>query len=132
MLNKLLGEDVLSTNVFAVMKRAAEYEDNERYRFLSGYVLPGGDHQSPRLAGAFTATHPAPIGKTTRDGESRVEVGGRLIAPAYELVDTAVRLNRLDELRARVTSYQPKNEQQKRARYALLFLLEAARKADDG
>ena len=52
-LNTLFGEDVLSTNVFAMMERAAEREDNERYRFLSGYVLPGDGHQSPRLAGEF-------------------------------------------------------------------------------
>ena len=108
-LHELFGESSLASNVWSVRERAANLPDDEAYQYLSEWVLPGEAHRTPRLTGAFTTTHPAPI---SDDGRSN---GVRLVAPAYDLVDTAARIGRLDELRNRVSSIQSSNDDQKRA-----------------
>ncbi|MGZ0171067.1 MAG: DUF1583 domain-containing protein [Planctomycetales bacterium] len=121
-LHELFGESSLASNVWSVRERAANLPDDEAYQYLSEWVLPGEAHRTPRLTGAFTTTHPAPI---SDDGRSN---GVRLVAPAYDLVDTAARIGRLDELRNRVSSIQSSNDDQKRAMLALQFLVETARR----
>lgn len=121
-LNAVFGEQDLATNVLAVRGRAATFPDEQRYSFLSDWVLPSDGRRSFRLSGAFTTTHPAPPGS-----ESSGDVGGQLVTPAYDLIDVAARLNRLDELRDRVVAFEPDDGDQQRARCALLFLIEAAR-----
>lgn len=50
-----------------------------------------------------------------------------MVAPAYDLVDAATRLGRLAELRKLVTATRPSGEAEERAKFALLFLVDAAR-----
>ena len=118
-LNEILGEETVSTNVLAVREHAASLPEEERYRFLAEWVLPGTSHGTFRVNGAFTSTYPGGV-----RGDER---GGQLVSPAYDLVDTAARLKRLDEVRDHVTAFTVTDEYQIRARYALLFLVEAAR-----
>jgi hypothetical protein len=132
-LNDLLGEQYLSTNVRAVLARAATLHEEERYRFLSEWVLPSASRLTLRVTGAFTATHPGPVSEPFSPGtgviseHARVQVGGELVSPAYDLVDVAARLKRLDELKEKISSFQPDDDYHQRARDALLFLVEAAR-----
>jgi Tol biopolymer transport system component len=119
--NHILGEELLASNVFGIRKLAASLPEEERYSFLSDWVLPNAVRRSFRLASAFATTSPAPP-----DAASQTDLGGQLVAPAYDLVDVAARLNRLDELRDRVAAFKSDDEYQQRARAALLFLIEAA------
>jgi hypothetical protein len=133
-LNDVFGESLLATNVLATRARATALSDQQRYEFLSRWVLPNPSRPTLRMAGAFTATHPAQAGGTLSGssrgrvdgGIARVQIGGQLAAPAYDLVDTASRLNRLDDLLATLETFAPNDERQQRARCALLFLIEAA------
>ena len=124
-LHKLFGESSLASNVWNVRQRAANLPDDKAYQYWSKWVLPGEARQTPRLTGAFTTTHPAPI-STPADSN-----GGILVASAYDLVDSAVRIGRLDELQERVSAIQPSNDDQKRAKLALQFLVAAARRDRD-
>jgi hypothetical protein len=122
----VFGAEDLAKNVLAVRRRAESLPDAERFAFLADSVLPSRRRRSFRLAGAFTTTHPAPT-----DHDSRVDAGGQLVSPAYDLIDIAARLDRLDELRNRVEDarslLKDSDEAQQRARFAMLFLIEAAR-----
>ena len=108
-LNDIFGEQDLAANVFAVRERAASLSDERRFAFLSDWVIPSRGRRSFRLTGAFTATHPAP--------PDAASPGGQLVAPAYDLGDVA--------------AIEPSDEDQQRARFALLFLVEAARGDQD-
>lgn len=138
-LNDVFGEELLSMNVLAILSRAALLPNEQRFEFLSQWVLSNASRPTLRVVGAFTATHPAQVGgsfaSATRQpidaGVSRVQFGGELVAPAYDLVDTASRLNRLDDLRSNLLSFTSDDEHQQRARCALLFLVEAARGDQD-
>lgn len=121
-LNDVFGEKPLATNVLAICDHAGSLSEEERLAFLSDWVLPIHGRRFYRLAGVFTTTNPAPT-----DATSLADAGGQLVSPAYDLVDVAARLNRLDELRDRVNAFETNDESQQRARFALLFLVEAAR-----
>lgn len=120
-LRELFGESALASNVWSVRERAANMPDDEAYQYLSEWILPGKTHRTLRLTGAFTTTHPAPIVGDVTSG------GGDLVAPAIDLVDAAKRLGQLAELRKLVAATQPSGEAEERAKFALLFLVEAAR-----
>ncbi len=138
-LNELFGESVLATNVLAVRKRAAVLENDKRYRFLSDWVLPGVDHDTIRVAIDFTPTHPAPPvrGEDRMDvdrlqiaeesGQSRIQIGGQLVAPALDLIEVAKELGRLEEVRDRVDRVTPTNDQQQRSRLAMLVAIDTTR-----
>ena len=122
-LNDIFGEEDLAANVPAVLRHANSLSDEARFRFLSDWVLPSRDRPLFRLSGAFTTTRPPPTGDASRE-----DTDGQLVSPAYDLVDVAARLDRLAELRDRVAAFESGDVTQQRARCALLFLVEAARR----
>ena len=80
-----------------------------QYEALKHWVLPNDDHANYRLFADFTSDNGIPIknrltGRLDSNGDGnlpsfrRQKVGGELIAPAFDLVDVAKQLNRLDEL----------------------------------
>ncbi len=80
-----------------------------QYEALKHWVLPNDDHANYRLFADFTSDNGIPnknrlTGRLDSNGENdvapfrRQKVGGELIAPAFDLVDVAKKLNRLDEL----------------------------------
>ena len=93
-LNAIFQDPFIAENSLAVHRCAAKMTAERRYQFLSDWVLPNGNHPTFRLVGDFTATHPAPVVPTedaddtrriqdaNQSGQSRVQIGGTLIAPA--------------------------------------------------
>ena len=119
--------------------RAAALPPEARYAWLADWVLPGEDHAGLRLALDFTPTHPAPpvaddspldaqrVAKAEQSGDSRIQTGGNLVAPALDLVAVAQRLGKLDEVRRRVDQAPQTDDWSRRARLALLAIVDMAR-----
>jgi hypothetical protein len=63
--------------------------------------------------------------------QPRVTTGGELVAPALDLVAVAKELNRLTELRERIDSLVPADDEQQRARLSMLALIATASKDFD-
>ena len=59
-LNVIIGDDVIAKNVHAVRQQAATMSPQERFDFLSKWVLPSADHSSLRMHIEFTLVHPPP------------------------------------------------------------------------
>lgn len=105
-----------------------------RYKFLADWVLPSETHTTFRLAIDFTTTHPAPdtsadqskVSPANQEHSARESAGGILISPALDLVETAVTLKRLDELRSRILRVESQDEVQQRCRLTMLGLVELA------
>lgn len=137
-LNAIFAEPHLDQNAFAVHQRAAELPAEERYEFLSEWVLPNSDHDTIRMGLGFTPLHPAPpvqglapddferLRVAEQMGQSRIQTGGRMVAPAVDLVTAAQTLGRLDDVRNRIESFAATSDHQLRSRLAMLIVLETA------
>ncbi|HEY2253711.1 MAG TPA: DUF1583 domain-containing protein, partial [Planctomycetaceae bacterium] len=99
-LNRIFRDDFLSDDVLAVRRRALAMPLRERFEFLSRWVLPGPDHAGFRLTGDFTQTRPPPV--SLEPGTAEPELGGRIVSPVYDWLDSARELGRLQECRQRV------------------------------
>ncbi|MEO8497392.1 MAG: DUF1583 domain-containing protein, partial [Planctomycetota bacterium] len=124
----IFGDQHLDASVIAVCRRAAELPAQERYDFLSKWVLPGADHGSLRLALDFTPTNPAPPVSDVKvsSGLARTTTGGELVSPALDLVAAAKELGKLGELRTRLDTIAAPNDGQRRSRLAMLALVDIA------
>lgn len=132
LLGTIFAEQQVSDWAWSVHRRAIEMPETERFEFLATQVLPGPDHDSFRLAIAFSPTHPPPAFRDAEDdrqiaaaietGRTRVSTGGHLISPALDLIESAIRLQRLPELRTRIEQATSGDELQQRCRLALLGL----------
>jgi len=137
-LNAIFHEQHIGDNALAIHRRAVTLPADERYEFLADWVLPNSDHDTIRMALTFTPTHPAPpvqgqeaadvrrLRTAEQKSLSRVQIGGRLVAPAVDLVAVAKELGRLDDLRQRIAPFTPADGQQQRSRQAMLVLLDTA------
>jgi tetratricopeptide (TPR) repeat protein len=120
----MIGEDVFALEAENILHRAETLEPAARFESLAGWVLPGPDHPVFRLAGVFTPGDPVP----SSSGEARP--GGRIRAPALELIDAAAALGKLDELAARVEAAKVEGAEHQSGRQALLALIALARGDD--
>lgn len=102
----------------------------ERYDALADWVLPGVNHNSIRLALEFTPTDPAPPAQesevSTDSTAACIHSGGRMVAPALDLIEAAVQLERLADLKAQLDEWQPTGREQKQARIAFLVAIAVA------
>ena len=142
-LSTIFDDRHVADNALAVHQRASRMSVEERYEYLSTWVLPGSDHVTIRTSLDFTPTNPAPpvrgeeqldVGRlriAERSAHSRVQIGGRLVAPALDLVEVASQLGRLEEVRDRVDRVTPTNDVQRRSRLALLVAVDTAREDFD-
>lgn len=104
-------------SVLALCTRAAAIPPEQRYEFLSDWVLPTDNHATLRMAVDSAPTNPAPpFGNNSGD----------LVAPALDLVAVANEIDRLAELRDRVDSFAPTNGEQQRARLSMQALIAMA------
>ncbi len=110
-----------------VVKQARSMPPPKRFEELANWVIPGHDHLSWRLFGAFTPTNPAPVGSdgsrtressddganrnrslttsaTTRETSAirRRVVEGEFESPAFELIAVAKQLDKLAVLEQRI------------------------------
>ena len=141
-LSILFDDKHLADNVMAVRRRAAALPSDQKYEYLANWVLPGRDHATFRLNGLFGQTNPPPpvaeylpdeqerLDNSDSDGSGRIQTGGIILAPACDLIHVAKQLGRLDALRKRVESGVGAGvgNDQKRARIALLILIDVAQK----
>ena len=136
-LAKLFDAEVLADNVFAVRQRARSLAPEARYKYLRAWVLPS--RGSVRLFAKLTPAEPVlpiqdehPFDRSrlqvaAQRGQRRVLIGGNLVSPVYDLIDTAQQLNRLDELRTEILTLQVSGEIPERGQLCLLALIEMAR-----
>lgn len=137
-LSELFDDATVGRNVLAQRSRMARLSDEQRYRSLSDWVLPGESHLHFRMQGAYTPTDEAPGSMASKgfdqqstgasdDGHrTRIQSGGELVAPAFDLVDVAKKLGRLGELRTQVSEIETSNDSDARSKLSLLFLIELA------
>lgn len=138
-LSELFEDSTVGENVPALQSRVAELSDEERYRILSDWVLPGDNHLHFRMQGIYTPTNAAPgvtfdspdfgtqvEAKLSTENSARAQSGGELLAPAFDLVDVAKKIGRLDELRNRIAKITSDNDFDTRSQLSLLFLVELA------
>jgi hypothetical protein len=146
----LIDEWFYSLEAGEVLAAVRKLAPGERYEKLAAWVLPAPDRPAWRLSGELSASFPAPEcakegatqdssaanGFSKSGGESRLETGGQITAPALELVATAQAAGKLDALADRVRSVKIGREAEspefERARLCMLGLIQVARRDDEG
>jgi hypothetical protein len=138
-LGEIFAERHVADSALYVHRLAAAMSLEERYAYLSAWVLPGVDHAGLRMALDYTPTHPAPpaaddhpldarrLALASQSSQSRVQTGGNLVAPALDLVEAARQLGRLDDVRRRVEQAPQADDFSRRARLAMLAIVDLAR-----
>jgi len=133
--NAIFAEQHVEGVALDVHRQAMNLSLEERYDFLSGWVLPGANHDSLRLQIGFTQTNPSPISADysiiidSEENETRTRrpSGGELISPAWDLVDAARLTRRLSELRKRVVNWKSDSQEGgELAKAAMLTLIDIA------
>ncbi|HUG17581.1 MAG TPA: DUF1583 domain-containing protein, partial [Planctomycetaceae bacterium] len=133
-LSDLFG-DVLSENALEICRRARQQPLESRFQTLFGHVFPP-ETENVRISIDFLPTNPSPP-VAEKDGsakspllateaQNRLPSGGSLVSPALELVETARRLGKLEELRDEIKRRSPTGIEQIKARDAMLLLVVAA------
>jgi len=132
-LSAIFAEQHVDGTALEVHQHALALAPEERFEWLTEWVLPNQQHPTLRLQYGFTPTHPAPpvtpvAGKTDDAGATAPnQSGGELISPVYDLIDVAVELGRLEELRSRIESWDvPPGSRSAAERHAMLVLLALA------
>ncbi|MCA8998916.1 MAG: DUF1583 domain-containing protein, partial [Planctomycetaceae bacterium] len=111
-LDAIFAEQHVTNSGWTVHNRAMELSPEERYEFLSRWVLPGEDHNSIRLQIAFSPTSPAPaVQRSIRDQKEHslrdTASGGQLVSPVYDLIDVAHELDNLKDVNDRIQEWTP-------------------------
>lgn len=101
----LVGDQFNSLGAGEILRSTRSLAPVERYAALLDWVVPGDSHVDFRLAGAFGATDPPPVGSPRLEQDQRgrrTHSGGTVESPAIDLVETAAALGKLGELGDRV------------------------------
>lgn len=120
-----------------VCKRAAALPPKERLEYLAGWVLPGDRHSAFRLPMDFTPVNPAPVVDPGRDTEGgshiekkssqrRIVIGGDLVSPAIDLVNTARELGVLTDFKTRIRNCPANDATAVQCRRTMMILTEIA------
>jgi hypothetical protein len=118
----LMTEPFFYHDAIDVVRQGRALPPAERYRFLADWVTPTEDHATFRLYGYFTPYEAA----RTADPD-----GGRVEAPAIDLVNAAKELGKLDELAAHVEKTTTfRDELDKRGHLMLLAMVRMAQGRD--
>jgi tetratricopeptide (TPR) repeat protein len=125
-----MWEPLVSLNAHSIVAQGRSMTAEERYGFLSRWVFPDGSPAAARLYGDFTPADPAQAPVTESLPTARLQVAGRLEAPALELVAVAKSLGKLDELAKRVQQIRPSSDHDKRSKLAMLALTREAQGRD--
>lgn len=138
-LGAIFNDIHIADSALSVHRRAAQMSVEERYEYLSNWVLPNDDHATLRLEIDFTPTNPPPQAKdihpvdsdrlerASESGGSRIQLGGHLVSPAIDLIEAAKQLGRLDEVRERIEEASSDSDVQQRNRLALLAVVDLTR-----
>ncbi len=128
-LHAIFQPEGLEDNSRFIHRTAASMPANERYQYLTNWVLPGNRHSTFRVTGEFGATNPAPIAKNSPDAMASFMPGVEVLSPAVDLVEVARQLDRLDALRQHILTVRvvANTPRQNYLRATLLFLVDVAR-----
>ncbi|APZ92953.1 DUF1583 domain-containing protein [Fuerstiella marisgermanici] len=118
----IFGEDHIVESAYGVHQRSLAMSPQDRYQFLSDWVLPHDSHDAIRVLVDFMPTHPA-----GNDGGE----GGNLVSPALDLVRSAAEIDRLAELSAKVEMLSPTSTLGQKNRIALLVLIAIQKNQSD-
>lgn len=122
----IFDEQHADESALDVHRRAMTMSGQERFAYLSRWVLPHEVHGRFRLQAGFTPTHPAPPAAAADGTQGTQTQGGEIVAPALDLIATAATLNKLDDLRRQVDAL-PVRPQDPIGKPALLALIDMAR-----
>lgn len=119
---ELFDDHIVASNVTKVRDHADTLTEAEQFDWLVKWVLPSESRVTIRMSGSFTQTDPAPLNQVISEpGGIR---GGILVSPVFDLLDVAKKTARLPELLESVRRIpEPKTEEQRRARTAMLALI---------
>jgi hypothetical protein len=132
-LDAIFGDARVAESSLRIHMQAAVLKADDRFEFLSTYVLPSDVH-SLRVDIDFSPTHPAPILSSTHSsfdatessGGRMQQTGGQLVSPAIDLVRVAWELGRLPDLRASLDTWKPQNAEQRKTLAAFEMILAIA------
>jgi tetratricopeptide (TPR) repeat protein len=125
--SRLLDDELAASRSIEVVSRAREQDDATAYETLRNWVLPSDDHADIRIA--YQRAPLAPAGPIA--GLAGEPAESERICPAWELVQVAGRLNRLDELKQAVSALTTETVVGDPARReALLVLIDVTRQDD--
>jgi tetratricopeptide (TPR) repeat protein len=110
LINTLLSEEIFQHDVAGVLADAKQLAPEQAYDKLLAWVLPSPDHSLARLYFDFVSGH----GSTASGQEMR--------CPAIELMATAERLGKLDELTKAIGEIKTYGEVAERSKIALAAL----------
>ena len=116
-------DGITARNDLEICRVAEQMDDAARYAFLLKWVLPSETHSDLRINGRLTPGVPSlaePATQTDQTPRQRHKVGGRLVAPALQLLRAARKLGQLEDLQQRLQHYAPEGEVQQRARLTML------------
>jgi len=100
----IFQDEAFQDNSRAIHDAAAAMPAAERFEFLADWVLPNNQHPTFRVTAEFGSTNPPPFAEQPSESARRLTSGIVVISPAVDLVETAQKLGRLDELRDRIVS----------------------------
>ncbi len=102
-ISEIFAEQHTPESAWTIHQQATEMSAEERFEFLSDWILPGETHNTWRLQVGFTPTNPPTISSDSDSpvGE-RVFTGGQLVSPVFDWLETARELEKLDSVIARV------------------------------
>ena len=120
----IFADEHLQESVLSVSARAAAMPMEQRYLFLSKWVLPSELHESLRVQVDFTPTQPAPpVDRPVLPVGRRINSGGKLVSPILDLMDVATEAGKLEEVRQQVEQFKAENLLDQKNRLAMLSLI---------
>ncbi|QDU38076.1 hypothetical protein Mal4_23960 [Maioricimonas rarisocia] len=129
----IFAEQHVDGTALDVHRKGMALPPGQRFEYLAQWVLPGPAHSTLRMVYGFTPTHPAPpvafdpVHYEELAGRRRVQHGGRLVSPTFDLIDVADELGRLDEIQTRVEAWEvPDQSPNAVSRSAMLALIALA------
>ncbi|NQV24185.1 MAG: DUF1583 domain-containing protein, partial [Rhodopirellula sp.] len=148
-LSAIFAEQHVENTALDVHQHAMQLPAEERYPFLLDWVLPNGDHDTLRMQYAFAPTDPAPVTSAqaienfpletgvpsleprSSNSRTRLQSGGNIVSPVFDLVDVAKALGQLDDVHDRMIGWAA-NDQTDAAFHqaAMLTLIELAHQRD--
>ncbi len=118
-LHLLAGPEYLAKNINAIRHKAAAMPLEEKYQFLKGWVLPNDSHPEIRMRGEFTQTDPSPLALKLEPYRFSDEQGAEMVSPAFDLLNAAVELGRIEELSKQIDEIRDSsNLEQQRSKLA--------------
>lgn len=136
-LDAIFADQHVEDSALEIHRQAMKLPPEERYEFLSDWVLPGRTHNSLRIQIGFTQTNPSPVSVDfpseglSKQPRVRQQTGGELVSPAWDLITAAQATQQLQGLRKQVAEWQPVPQQSDEiSRTAMLALIDIAGKDD--